>query len=175
MFICHLWSKKKNSRISDLSLKSTVSISGLNITLNEFYTMQRNQYLICVGLFEDTNVDVNTRNKLWYTKYTSGFIHKLTRTHKVLQSISNIYHTLTTPSPQTHTHNRPQHDVDMQGDVLLMLHHVAFILVKLFSELGISLVVWVLSYLPNPSARAVYDTRSIFKRSLTGLNSEYSF
>ena len=32
-----------------------------------------------------------------------------------------------------------------------------------------------LSYLPNPSARAGYDTRSIFKWSLTGLNSEYSF
>ena len=28
---------------------------------------------------------------------------------------------------------------------------------------------------PNPSARAGYDTRSIFKRSLTGLNSEFSF
>ena len=27
----------------------------------------------------------------------------------------------------------------------------------------------------NLSARAGYDTRSIFKRSLTGLNSEYSF
>ena len=31
------------------------------------------------------------------------------------------------------------------------------------------------SYLPNPSALAGYDTRSIFKRSLTGLNSEFSF
>ena len=31
------------------------------------------------------------------------------------------------------------------------------------------------SYLPNPSARAGYDTRSIFKRSLTGLNSKFSF
>ena len=31
------------------------------------------------------------------------------------------------------------------------------------------------SYLPNPSARAGYDTRSIFKRSFTGLNSEFSF
>ena len=30
-------------------------------------------------------------------------------------------------------------------------------------------------YLLNPSARAVYDTRSNFKRSLTGLNSEFSF
>ena len=27
----------------------------------------------------------------------------------------------------------------------------------------------------NPSARAGYDTRSIFKRSLTGLSSEFSF
>ena len=32
-----------------------------------------------------------------------------------------------------------------------------------------------LSYLPNPSAQAGYDTRSIFKQNLTGLNSEYSF
>ena len=33
----------------------------------------------------------------------------------------------------------------------------------------------LLSYLPKPSARAAYDTRSIFKRSLTGLVSEFSF
>ena len=32
-----------------------------------------------------------------------------------------------------------------------------------------------LFYLPNPSARAGYDTRSIFKQSLTGFNSEFSF
>ena len=31
------------------------------------------------------------------------------------------------------------------------------------------------SYLPNPSARAGYDTRSIFKRNLSGLNLEFSF
>ena len=30
-------------------------------------------------------------------------------------------------------------------------------------------------YLPNPSAWAGYDTRSIFKWGLTGLNSEFSF
>ena len=30
-------------------------------------------------------------------------------------------------------------------------------------------------YLPNLSARAGYDTRSFFKQSLTGLNSEFSF
>ena len=32
-----------------------------------------------------------------------------------------------------------------------------------------------LSIYPNPSARAEYDIRSIFKRSLTGLNSVFSF
>ena len=35
--------------------------------------------------------------------------------------------------------------------------------------------VMVYPNLPNPSARAGYDTRSIFKQSLTGLNSEFSF
>ena len=33
----------------------------------------------------------------------------------------------------------------------------------------------IISYLPNPSALAAYDTRSILKRGLTGLNSEFSF
>ena len=33
----------------------------------------------------------------------------------------------------------------------------------------------VLVLFTNPTARAGYDTRSIFKRSLTGLNSEFSF
>ena len=32
-----------------------------------------------------------------------------------------------------------------------------------------------LTLFTNPSARAGYDTRSIFKRSLTSLNSEFSF
>ena len=34
---------------------------------------------------------------------------------------------------------------------------------------------WGLTIFTNLSARAGYDTRSIFKRSLTGLNSEFSF
>ena len=47
-------------------------------------------------------------------------------------------------------------------------------------EIPVKLELWgmrctSLSYLPNPSARAGYDTRSIFKRSLTGFNSEFSF
>ena len=33
----------------------------------------------------------------------------------------------------------------------------------------------ILVLFTNPSARAGYDTRSMFKRSLTGLNSEFSF
>ena len=39
-----------------------------------------------------------------------------------------------------------------------------------FTSLSCTLVLFT-----NPSARAGYDTRSIFKRSLTGLNSEFSF
>ena len=34
---------------------------------------------------------------------------------------------------------------------------------------------WYMILFTNPSARAGYDTRSVFKRSLTGLNSEFSF
>ena len=33
----------------------------------------------------------------------------------------------------------------------------------------------IVTIFTNPSAQAGYDTRSIFKRSLTGLNSEFSF
>ena len=41
-------------------------------------------------------------------------------------------------------------------------------------ELYIYIYIYIYSF-TNPSARAGYDTRSVFKRSLTGLNSEYSF
>ena len=40
---------------------------------------------------------------------------------------------------------------------------------------SVKTVNFIRSYVPNPSARVGYDTRSIFKRSLTGLNSEFSF
>ena len=39
--------------------------------------------------------------------------------------------------------------------------------------LGVKNPVAILSYLPNPSAQARYDTRSIFKQSLTGLNRSF--
>ena len=51
----------------------------------------------------------------------------------------------------------------LSGKIQVFVYHFAFIrfhYVVLFT---------------NPSARAGYDTRSIFKRSLTGLNSEFSF
>ena len=35
--------------------------------------------------------------------------------------------------------------------------------------------IYMLVLFTNPSARAGYDTRSNFKRSLTGFNSEFSF
>ena len=39
----------------------------------------------------------------------------------------------------------------------------------------VEIVLSILIIFTNPSARQRYDTRSIFKRSLTGLNSEFSF
>ena len=40
---------------------------------------------------------------------------------------------------------------------------------------GVTTVYWDIILFTNPSARAGGDTRSIFKQSLTGLNSEFSF
>ena len=39
----------------------------------------------------------------------------------------------------------------------------------------IYIYIYIYIIFTNPSARAGYDTRSIFKRSLTGSNSEFSF
>ena len=50
---------------------------------------------------------------------------------------------------------------------------LCFSISHFFNAHNSKLVTW--SYLPNPSVQAGYDTRSIFKRSLTGLNSEFSF
>ena len=45
----------------------------------------------------------------------------------------------------------------------------------IFFSFTAGFVLLVLIIFTNPSARAGYDTRSIFKRSLTGLISEFSF
>ena len=44
----------------------------------------------------------------------------------------------------------------------------------LFANIYIYIYIYIYIF-TNPSARAGYDIRSIFKRSLTGLNSEFSF
>ena len=41
-----------------------------------------------------------------------------------------------------------------------------------FLKISLDLILYIFT---NPSAMAGYDTKSIFKRSLTGLNSEFSF
>ena len=45
----------------------------------------------------------------------------------------------------------------------------------MYIETPCTLSIYIYILFTNPSARAGYDTRSIFKRSLTGLNSEFSF
>ena len=52
---------------------------------------------------------------------------------------------------------------------------IKFFLHTLLASMWCIHTVVLISYLPDPSALAGYDTRSIFKRSLTGLNSEISF
>ena len=47
--------------------------------------------------------------------------------------------------------------------------------VEKFTYLGSNLSKSIVILFTNPSTRAGYDTRSIFKRSFTGLNSEFSF
>ena len=66
-----------------------------------------------------------------------------------------------------------QHPLYSHPQVMLIYYNMgnANSLVQRF-ELGL---VFISILFTNPSARAGYDTRLIFKQSLTGLNSEYSF
>ena len=43
------------------------------------------------------------------------------------------------------------------------------------NKMCLEIIIFDIYIFTNPSARAGYDTRSIFKWSLTGLNSEFSF
>ena len=79
---------------------------------------------------------------------------------------------------------RTEEAVDHEGDVCHCHLHVQLWLVTLENRLGeleirgrIEAIktTALLILFTNPSARTGYDTRSIFKRSLTGLNSEFSF
>ena len=45
----------------------------------------------------------------------------------------------------------------------------------LMARFKVNMLNYLMILYTNPSARAGYDTRSIFKRSLTGFNSEFSF
>ena len=52
--------------------------------------------------------------------------------------------------------------------------YIIYIL-ELETERNCNILTPTLIIFTNPSARAGYDTRSIFKRILSGLNSEFSF
>ena len=56
----------------------------------------------------------------------------------------------------------------------LQLHYYVQFLSNILKKGMNSIIIPVILF-TNPSARARYDTRSIFKRSLTGFNSEFSF
>ena len=74
--------------------------------------------------------------------------------------------------------------VTRDGDIMppfIFHHNLTLNMDALIKHLEKEVLSWIKrlaagrSYLPNPSIRAGYDTRSISKRSLTGLNSEFSF
>ena len=85
-----------------------------------------------------------------------------------------MWRTLSLPGPLWPGEVAPNRVLSM-GEIevnwVLMLNWIAW------NKTVLDIETAYLSYLPNPSARAGYDTRSIFffKRSLTGLNSEFSF
>ena len=62
-------------------------------------------------------------------------------------------------------------------DCSTLIFHISFvnIIIIIIIIIVVVVVVVLIIIFTNPSARAGYDTRSIFKQSLTGLNSEYSF
>ena len=60
------------------------------------------------------------------------------------------------------------HQVELTAQSVLILF--LSLSLSLSPSLTLSLIIFT-----NPSARVGYDTRSIFKRSLTGFNSEFSF
>ena len=78
-------------------------------------------------------------------------------------------------------HNYQNHELRKDGEAYLPKNTVStikfgggsLIIWGCFSAKGVCKISEII--FTNPSARAGYDTRSIFKRSLTGLNSEYSF
>ena len=57
----------------------------------------------------------------------------------------------------------------------IYLGYFTSITLLIYLSIHRSIYIFMNTYLPKPSARAGYDTRSIFKWSLTGLNPEFSF
>ena len=94
---------------------------------------------------------------------------------------TGLYNCLTTHLRQWASHLHSIQPVHSQGDPLISLTGCTYCLHRWISYLtarpGRSSICYVYFEVlfTNPSARAGYDTRSIFKRSLTGLNSEFSF
>ena len=59
-----------------------------------------------------------------------------------------------------------------------MCLEIIYLLYRYKKYLALNILQWLICHktiFTNPSTRAEYDTRSFFKRSLTGLNSEFSF
>ena len=125
-----------------------------------------------------------------HTLHTHTLSLSLSHTHTLSLSLSlshththNTLHThsLSPTHTQTHTHtlHRHTHSLSLSHTHTLSLslthtHSLSLSHTHTYICIGFSAYIIMILF-TNPSARAGYNTRSIFKRSLTGLNSEFSF
>ena len=109
-----------------------------------------------------------------------------TYTHTLRSTRLRIYKF--TPHPQTHTYPSIHPHVHLYIYTETRKHIHTYIYIHSHSYMVSQTPSWITSYLThphrehlkniiftNPSARVGYESRSIFKRSLIGLNSEFSF
>ena len=101
----------------------------------------------------------------------TSFISSIVPSMSCLSDLDGVYDMCHGTQPSDS--NELFHDYKYQENIYLGISK-SYLAKHFDSETDIQHSV-VLSYLPNPSARAGYDTRSIFKQSLAGLNSEFSF
>ena len=84
-------------------------------------------------------------------------------------------HTHICTNPYAHTHTHTYIYIYAYAHIYIRTYIHVYIYIYIHTQTYTHTHTNIYIYLSNPSARAGYDTRSIFKRSLTGLNSEFSF
>ena len=131
-------------------------------------------FILCLNYVLRTSIDKMKDNGFKLTKESRRYLAQTITEADYADDIALLANTPTKAESQLHSlelADKTEYMCFNQRGDICTLNGSSLKLVDKFAYLESS----VSSYLPNPSARAGYDTRSIFKRSLTGLNSEFSF